>query len=79
MGQVSVYNLSGGNGSKYISNTAAHTGDFFAIQFTADSVINALSGNMDGTPTETFSKGDVIYGRFTSVTLTSGAAILYKA
>ena len=32
---------------------------------------------MDGTPTETFSKGDVIYGRFTYIFLDSGSAILY--
>lgn len=79
MSQVNVYNLSGGNGSKYISDTSAHTGDFFAIQFLSSSVISALTGNMDGTPTETFGKGDVIYGRWSSVTLSSGTAILYKS
>lgn len=79
-GSTNIYNLSGGNGGQYISNTAAHTGDFYAIQFTADSVLNAWTGNISGSvPTETFGKGDVIYGRFTSVTLTSGAAILYNA
>ena len=76
MGQVSVYNLSGGNGSKYIT-TAATTENFFAVQFLSDSVINSITGNMDGTPTETFSKGDVIYGRFSAIDLTSGSAILY--
>ena len=76
MGQVSVYNLSGGNGSKYIT-TVGTTADFFAVQFLSDSVINTLTGNMDGTPTETFSKGDVIYGRFSYIYLTSGSAIIY--
>ena len=76
MGQVSVYNLSGGNGSKYIT-TVGTTENFFAVQFLSDSVINTLTGNMDGTPTETFSKGDVIYGRFSYIYLTSGSAIIY--
>jgi hypothetical protein len=76
MGQVSVYNLSGGNGSKYIT-TAATTTDFYAVQFLSDSVISSITGNMDGTPTETFNKGDVIYGRFSAITLSSGSALLY--
>ena len=76
MGQVNVYNLSGGNGSKYIT-TAGTTENFFAVQFLSDSVINTLTGNMDGTPTETFSKGDVIYGRFSYIFLDSGSAIIY--
>jgi len=76
MGQVNVYNLSGGNGSKYIT-TAGTTEDFYCIQFLSDSVINTLTGNMDGTPTETFSKGDCLYGRFSYVYLTSGSAVIY--
>ena len=76
MGQVSVYNLSGGNGSKYNTTTAV-TEDFYCIQFLSDSVINTLTGNMDGTPTETFSKGDGIYGRVTYIFLDSGSAIIY--
>ena len=76
MGQVNVYNLSGGNGSKYIT-TSGTTEDFYAVQFLSESVINTLTGNMDGTPTETFSKGDVIYGRFSYIFLDSGSAIIY--
>ena len=76
MGQVNVYNLSGGNGSKYIT-TSGTTEDFYAVQFLSESVINTLTGNMDGTPTETFSKGDVIYGRFTYIFLDSGSAKIY--
>ena len=66
-----------------MNDTAAHTGDFTSIQFTEDSVLGALTGAMenisdlvsDGT---TFSQGQVIYVPCTSVTLTSGAALLYK-
>lgn len=84
MGQVSVYNLSGAGGSKYITAAGPHTGDFWAIQFVADSEITALSGNMEGaaglvTDAPTFSKGDVIYGTFSSVTFSAASqAILYK-
>lgn len=73
----------GAGGSKYVNDSSAHTGDFTAIQFTEDSVLSAITGPLenssalisDGT---TFSQGQVIYLPFTSVTLTSGAAILYK-
>ena len=76
MGQVNVCNLSGGNGSKYITTTAV-TEDLYCIQFLSESVVNTLTGNMDGTPTETFDKGDCLYGRFTYVYLTSGSAVIY--
>ena len=79
MGQTNVYNLSGGNGGKHIADTNAHTGDFFVIKFTSDSVISAWTGNITGTvPTATFSQGQTIEGRFTSVTLASGSATLYN-
>ena len=76
MSQVSIYDLSGGNGSEYIT-TAGTTANFFAVQFLSDSVIGTLTGNMDGTPTETFNKGDVIFGRFDYIKLSSGSAQLY--
>lgn len=84
MGQsVNVYNLSGGNGSKYINDTSANTGDFFAVQCTENTVFADLTGNMENesaliTDATEFTKSDVIYGRFTSITLTSGAVIAYK-
>jgi len=80
---VNVNNSMGANGCVYINDTAAHTGNFIAIQFTETSVIGAMTGVMensadliaDGTSLGT---GQVIYVPFTSITLTSGAAILYK-
>ena len=85
MGQVSVYNLSGGNGSTYVTAAGPHTGDFFAIQFVADTQIDGLVGNMTGSAdliadNVVFAKGDVVYGRFSSGTIDSaGQAILYHA
>ena len=88
-GSTNIYNLSGGNGGEYVNTAGPHTGDFYAIQFVADSKIEALTGNLSnagdlgsgaGEDNITFAKGDVIYGRFTSVTLDgSGKAILYNA
>ena len=73
----------GAGGSKYINNTASHTGNFTSIQFTEDSVISAYTGSIedvanlisDGT---VFGQGQVLYGPFSAVSLSSGAAILYK-
>lgn len=83
LSSINILNSMGAGGSKYVNDSSAHTGDFTAIQFTEDSVLSAITGPLenssalisDGT---TFSQGQVIYLPFTSVTLTSGAAILYK-
>jgi len=74
----------GANGCTYINDTNPHTGKFSSVQFTEASVVGAITGAMensadfisDGT---TFAAGSVIYVPFTSITLTSGKAILYKA
>lgn len=84
MGQVNVVNLSGAGGSKYITGAGPHTGDFYAIQFVAESVITALTGNMEGSDdlvadAPVFAKWVVIYGTFSSVTFSATSqAILYK-
>jgi hypothetical protein len=79
-----VQNSMGANGSVYVNSASATTGNFIAIQFTEDSVIGAITGQMDNSAglisdNITFNKNDCIYLPFTSFTLTSGAAILYKA
>jgi hypothetical protein len=79
-----VQNSMGANGSVYVNGTSATTGNFIAIQFTEDSVIGAITGQMDNSAglisdSITFNKNDCIYLPFTSLTLVSGAAILYKA
>lgn len=84
MGQVSVYNLSGAGGSKYITTAGPHTGDFWAIQFLGTTQIDGLVGNMEGSAdlisdNHEFASGEVIYGSFSSVTIdAAGKAILYK-
>lgn len=73
------------NGGEYINDTAAHTGDFFCIVATEDTVLASVTSNIDniadlctGQDATTLSANTVIYGRITSVTLTSGAVIAYK-
>ena len=72
----------GANGCIYVNGTAATTGDFIAIH-PEDSVLGAITSIMDGSADlisdgTTFSQGQVIYVPATSVTLASGAAILYR-
>ena len=84
---ISAFNISnsmGANGCVYVNGTGANTGDFIAVQFTEDSVIGAITGQMDNSSDLvgdliTFSQGQVLYLPFTSITLSSGSAILYKA
>ena len=84
LSSINLSNSMGAGGSKYINNTAAHTGDFTAIQFTEDSVLSAITGPLENssaliTDATVFSQGQVLYiPNLTSVTLASGAAILYK-
>lgn len=73
------------NGGKYINDTAAHEGDFFCIVPTEDTVIGAITSNVEdlnnitaAQDNVTLSANSAIYGRITSVTLSSGAIIAYK-
>lgn len=83
LASFNILNSMGANGCVYVNGTSATTGSFISVQFTEDSVISAITGIMensadliaDGT---VFSQGQVIYVPFTSITLQSGAAILYK-
>jgi len=76
----------GSNGCAYANDTANHTNGtdgWTAIQFTEDSVLAALVGKMDDSAdlisdAVTFAAGQVLYVPCTSVSLTSGACILYK-
>ena len=81
---INILNSMGAGGSKYINDTASHTGNFTSIQFTEDSVLSAYTGSIedvanlisDGT---VFGQGQVLYGPFSALSLSSGGALLYKA
>ena len=67
-------------GATFISDTAVHAGDWYAIQVVADATFNALTDNWDGNTNTgvAFSAGAILYGHFTSIDLTSGSVIAYK-
>ncbi len=83
---INVNNSMGANGSAYVNDTATKTNGtagWTAIQFTTDSVLATLVGKMDDSAdlisdSITFAAGQVLYVPCTSVSLTSGACILYK-
>lgn len=80
-GHGEVSNLSIGQaGAVYETGTTAITGDFFAIQFVADSVFSLLTSNITGDTItgQTFTAGSTIFGRFTAFTLTSGKVLAYN-
>ncbi len=84
-GSVSEYRGLGLNGGIYVNDTAAHTGDFFAIQATEATVLAAQASNISnlddictGEDATSLGANTVLYGHFTSVTLTSGAVIAYN-
>lgn len=73
------------NGGEYINDTATHEGDFFAIVCTEDTVFASITSNIDnisdlctGQDGTTVPTNTAIYGRTTSLALTSGAVIAYK-
>ena len=84
-GSVSEYRGLGLNGGAYINDTATHTGNWFAIQATEDTVLATQASNITnlddictGQDATELAANTVLYGNFTSVTLTSGAVIAYN-
>lgn len=87
-GSVALLNSVGAVGSKEITGTSAVTPPagyyFFAIQFIDDSNVSARvdltdSINANITTFTTLAGGTTVYGKWTSITLTSGSAIGYLA
>ena len=76
-------------GAKFISDTEVHSGTFVAITMLEDTVFNALKptdtvngygvGSYNGNTmaSETIPQGVTIYGRWSSIDLTSGLVIAY--
>jgi len=82
---ASEYRGLGLNGGEYINDTAAHTGKFFAILATEDTVIASITSNIDNLSDITnsqdgtvLSANTAIYGNISSIQLTSGAVIAYN-
>ena len=77
-------------GAEFISDNVARTGSFVAIQCLEDTVFNALTpedtvkgygvgtyGTSNTMASETISAGTTIYGKWTTIDLTSGLVIAY--
>jgi hypothetical protein len=76
-----IAKLLGQNGGKIVNDTNPHSVDCYAIHAITDVVISAMtlgaafSGSMSGI---TIKAGDTVMIAFTSITLTSGTAIVYN-
>jgi hypothetical protein len=71
----------GQNGFDYINDTSANSNNWIAIKATGDAnaVFTTLTTSTgDDLDSTTLKAGDVIYGPFTNITLTSGAVIAYR-
>ena len=84
LSSININNSMGANGCTYINDTATYTGNFTSVQFTEASVVGAITGPMENSAdfiadATSFAQGQVLYLPFTSIQLTSGKAILYKA
>ena len=70
------------NGGQYSASTSELTpsaqNEFYCIYCVTDTVINNYGGNITGLVGVTFAAGTCIFGRFSSITLTSGSVILYE-
>ena len=78
MANSHVTNNKGQSGGIYITDTAAHTGDFDAITAVAAAVAALVSSTITGTLSAVdIPAGVTIFGRFSSITLASGKVIAY--
>lgn len=71
----------GGHGVLQIIDTNAHTGNFWLVQATESTVINAAS-EIDGTALSeaiTLAAGISLVANFTSLKLTSGACVAVRS
>jgi len=71
---------SGGNGGIVISDTSAHTGNFYAFQVVTAATLNTNGtvGNLTNANGVSFPVGMIVYGVFTSLQLVSGSVIAYS-
>jgi hypothetical protein len=70
----------GQGGVDLIDDTSAHTGNWVALEFIADTVIDSITiKNSSGTFTgRTWQDGRFLFGVITDFTLTSGVVLAYR-
>lgn len=75
----------GTEGGKYINDTLDHTGTWNAVYccedtvFATNTVCNIANFSALVTDATVFSQGQILFGRFTTIDLVSGAVIAYIA
>ena len=67
----------GQKGSVVMDDTAEHADGYMGLVVLADAAFDTVVGNCDSLDGVSVSAGVVIYGDFTSVTLTSGTVLGY--
>ena len=69
-------------GGQYSDGTSELTpsaqNEFYCIYCVTDTAIASYVGNITGLAGVTFAAGNCIFGRFSTITLTSGSVILYE-
>lgn len=76
---VNVRNQSGQNGGKVLTSGQNSTGDFGAIQCITSTSFTTLDGNIDNaTSIGTVPAGTTIFGRFKTITVSSGIVVAYN-
>lgn len=78
--QGNYYQTSSGDyGFKYIQAGGSVTDSFRVIQVLTDAVITTTTSVGDALTSVSLSEGTLIYGKFNSVSVTSGSVIAYLA
>ena len=75
------HSTSGGVGSIFVNNTTPVDGTFYAVQVVAANTKVTLDGNVDEAAAlglVALPTGFTIYGRFNTVTVSVGSAILHR-
>ena len=79
---INIRNLSGAQGGELVRGARTVTGEFQAIQALTETVLGAVSCNLDQSTdaldNQTLAVGVIIYGTFTSVVVNSGTVIVYN-
>lgn len=68
-------------GNVVLGNGQSVSGDFAAIQIIANTTFSSIgnpTGSMSSLGGVTLLAGTILFGRFTSATVTTGVAVLYK-
>jgi hypothetical protein len=79
--KIRSHSTTGADGSIFVNTATAVEGNFYAVQIVAANSKLTLVGNLDnasGIANVALPSGFTVYGRFDSVAVTTGSAILHK-